>query len=90
LEALSLGELSQEQQAEVYFMLARCEQNRYTLKNGNFPEDDYYDISFADYFSKMRTDGYLSNFKQLSTNFRSTQVFQNIIKECKYFDSYLN
>ena len=88
-QALSLGGLSQEQQAEVYFMLARCEQNRYTLKNGHFPEG-YYDITFDDYFNKMRSDGYLSNFKQLSANYRTTKAYQTIIKECKYFYQYVN
>jgi hypothetical protein len=89
-EALMLAGLTMEQRAEIYFMLARCEQNRYTLKHGAFPEDDYYGPSFDDYFEKMKLDGYMSNFKQLSTNYRSTKVYQDIIKECKYFDTYLN
>jgi hypothetical protein len=89
-QALSLGGLTKEQQAEVYFMLARCEQNRYTLRNGEFPQEDYYEITFAEYFSTMRSNGYMSNFKQLSTNYRTTKVYQDIIKECNYFTSYLN
>ena len=89
-QAITLGGLTKEQQAEVYFMLARCEQNRYTVRNGVFPENDYYDITFAEYFQKMKMDGYMSNFKQLSTNFRGTKVYQDIIKECSYYNSYLN
>ena len=89
-QAITLGGLTKEQQAEVYFMLARCEQNRYTVKNGVFPENDYYDITFAEYFQKMKMDGYMSNFKQLSTNYRGTKVYQDIIKECSYYNSYLN
>jgi hypothetical protein len=89
-QALSLGGLTEEQEVEVYFMLARCEQNRYTLKNGSFPEKDYYAITFSEYFTKMRTDGYLSNFQQLSAHHRSTKTYQTIIKECKYFYNYVN
>ncbi len=88
--ALSLGGLSQERQAQAYFMLARCEQNRYALNNGPFPEGDDYEGGFTDYFNEMKLSGSMRNLQKLASNYYGTATYQEIIRECKYFNYYLN
>lgn len=88
--ALTLGGLTRERQAQAYFMLARCEQNRYSYKNDGFPDWDEGDDGFTAYFDEMRGSGYMRNFKVLASNFSGTATYQEIIRECKYFEYYLN
>ena len=78
--ALSLGGLDQEKQAEIYFMKARCEQNRHTL----FSEDERYDDR------NMWDAQHIPSFKSLKTTYRYTRAYQDIVRECKYFRYYLN
>ena len=88
--ALTLGGLSRERQAQVYFMLARCEQNRYSFKNDGFPDWDEGEDGFSNYFNEMRRSGSMRNFQVLATNFNGTAAYQEIIRECKYFEYYVN
>lgn len=93
-KALQLGELDKETQVEIYFMLARCEQNRYTQENGEIPEDYAYDgeidYSFTKYMKTMNNLGFQSNFKTLAMQYKNTKTFEDIIKDCKYFEYYVN
>lgn len=89
-KALTLGGLTKERQAQAYFMLARCEQNRYSYKNDAFPDWDEGDDGFTTYFDEMRRSGNMRNFQVLATNFNGTATYQELIRECKYFDYYLN
>jgi len=82
--ALSLGGLTQERQAQAYFMLARCEQNRYPL---NY---DYGEGGFTDNFDKMKSSGRMRNLQKLASNYYGTATFQEIIRQCKYFEYYIN
>ena len=89
--ALSLGGLDRERQAQTYFMLARCEQNRYTFLNGEISENYYSEPDrFFQYFYKMKGAGAMSNFKKLANEYRTTALYNEIIRECKYFEYYLN
>ncbi|MFZ9613222.1 MAG: hypothetical protein ACO29Q_08055 [Crocinitomicaceae bacterium] len=83
--ALSLGGLSRDRQAQTYFMLARCEQNRYTLSNGEFS-----DYSFIEDFYAMKRSGNMRNFQTLVANYAGTAGYQDIIRSCKYLAYYLN
>ena len=92
--ALNYGGLSKEQEAEIHFMLARCAQNNYTLKHGAFPEDyrgdDFIEENFTKYYDEMKNLGFLSNFNTLQMKYYNTRFYNELIKECKYFDYYVN
>lgn len=88
--ALSLGELTRERQAQAYFMLARCEQNRYTLLKGEIPKNYMNENNFDDYFNEMKRSRNMRNFEILASNYAGTACYQEIIRECHYFDYYLN
>lgn len=91
-KALVFGKLTDEQKAQVYFMLARCEQNEYTQKNGEITA--YFDsnerFTFDTYMSNMRYEGAFSNFEILSKNYRNTAFYDELIDECYYFGYYVN
>ena len=93
-QALELGGLDKETEAEIYFMLARCEQNRFTKENGEIPENYSYsgnqDDSFTTYVKNMNTSGFQSNFNTLSTKYKQTKFYKELIKDCKYFEYYVN
>ncbi len=89
-KALSLGGLNTEQQAQAYFMLARCEQNRYTVQNGEFTESYDGNNAFSIDFNRMKRSMYMRNFEILANNYKGTASYKEIIKECKYFAYYLN
>jgi hypothetical protein len=88
--ALSLGGLNRERQAQAYFMLARCEQNQYTFANGSFPDWDEGEDGFSNYFNELKRSGSMRNFQQLASNYYGTSTYQEIIRECKYFEYYVN
>jgi hypothetical protein len=88
--ALSLGGLTREKQAQAYFMLARCEQNRYTYNNGGFPDWDEGEDGFSNYFDELKRSGSMRNFQLLASNYSGTATYQEIIRECKYFEYYVN
>ena len=88
--ALTLGGLTRERQAQAYFMLARCEQNRYSYKNDGFPDWDEGDDGFTAYFDEMKRSGSMRNFQLLASNYYGTATYQEIIRECKYFEYYID
>jgi hypothetical protein len=89
-KALSIGGLNTEQQAQTYFMLARCEQNRYTLQNGEFRESYDGDNAFSIDFARMKRSLYMRNFEIIANKYKGTESYKEIIKECKYFAYYIN
>lgn len=91
-KALAFGKLTKEQEARIYFMLARCEQNEYTLKNGEITAyfNSGNEFTFDTYMRNMQSDGAFSNFEILNRNYRSTQFYDELIDECYYFNYYVN
>jgi hypothetical protein len=91
-KALAFGKLTKEQEARIYFMLARCEQNEYTLKNGEITAyfNSGNEFTFDTYMRNMRSDGAFSNFEILSRNYRSTEFYDELIAECYYYNYYVN
>jgi hypothetical protein len=91
-KALAFGKLTNEQEAEIYFMLARCEQHEYTEKNGEI--SSYYnpnsENSFATYMRNMQSAGAFSNFEILRRNYSNTSFYDELIEECAYFGYYVN
>lgn len=89
-KAIALGTLNKEKQAQAYFMLARCEQNRYTKNNGEFPYNYDNQRDFDLFFREMKNSGNLRYLKYLKTNYKGTMTYNEVVKECKYFSYYLN
>ena len=93
-KAIAIGGLTKEQEAEIYFMLARCEQNNYTLTHGSIPSDykneDFVEENFSKYYDEMKNLGFLSSFNTLQLKYKHTRFYDELVKECKYFDYYVN
>lgn len=91
-KALAAGKLTEEQEAKIYFMLARCEQNEYTQEHGEITA--YYnsdnEFTFDVYMNDMRNAGAFSNFEILYKKYRNTAFYNELIGECSYFDYYIN
>jgi hypothetical protein len=91
-EALSNGTLTSEQQAMAHYMIALCDQHRYTLeRNEEIPSNDSWDNEngFDNYFSTMIQNNVFNSFESLQ-KYANTKVYQDIVKECNYFRYYLN
>ena len=89
-DALALGGLDREKQAQVYFMLARCEQNRYTKINGLIPGNYSWSSGFKEYIIQMNESGNMSYLKRLRSGYSDTKAYREIVRECKYLAYYLN
>jgi len=92
--ALNIGSLNREMTAKALFMLARCDQNRYC--EGSEIRDNYTSYSgvYKDYFdqfqSGIRSSGFRKDFEVLKNQYSNTKFYQEMIKECKYFDYYVS
>lgn len=92
--ALNIGSLNREMTAKALFMLARCDQNRYC--EGSEIRDNYTSYSgvYKDYFdqfqSGIRSSGFRKDFEVLKNQYSNTKFYQELIKECKYFDYYVS
>ncbi|HLP54387.1 MAG TPA: hypothetical protein VK151_05125 [Fluviicola sp.] len=91
-KALAFGKLTDEQEAKIHFMLARCEQNDYTQENGEITSyfDSNSEYTFHTYMNGMRSAGVFSNFEILYKNYRNTAFYKELIDECYYFSYYVN
>lgn len=91
-KALAAGKLTEEQEAKIHFMLARCEQNEYTQEHGEitayFNSDN--EFTFDLYMRDMRSAGAFSHFEILYKNYRNTSFYNELIGECYYFNYYIN
>ena len=93
-KALRSTNLSPELITSIYFMLAKCQLNSYTQKNGEIPSDYYnqntIELGFTNYILEMYRTGNQSYFEKIKNTCSRTLTFQKIIKECKYFNYYVN
>ena len=75
-------------------MLARCEQNNYTLSHGSMQSDykneNFVEENFTKYYDEIKNLGFLSNFNTLQMKYKHTRFYDELVKECKYFDYYVN
>ena len=92
--ALNIGTLNREMTAKAHYMLARCDQNRYCEGTGirdNYT--NYYGV-YNDYFdqfqSGIRSSGFRKDFEVLKNQYSNTKFYQELIRECKYFDYYVS
>jgi hypothetical protein len=91
-EALTYGTLTSEQQAIAHYMIALCDQHIYTLqRNEEIPSNDSWgnENGFDNYFSAMIQNNVFNSFESLR-KYTTTKVYQDIVKECKYFRYYVN
>jgi len=74
--------------AQCYFMAAKCEQNNFynneRSKNSNSKMEEYNRLL------KIKLDNYKTYFKKLVNDYSETNFFKEAIKECKYFNYFVN
>lgn len=73
-----------EQKAKCHYMLAKCERNDYYL-NKYVGENAWWGYD-RDKFNFRAWNG----FKALKKDFSKTKYYQDVIRECGYFDVYIN
>jgi hypothetical protein len=93
-KAISTGGLNREMKAKAHFMLARCEQNQFcngTDISRNYRSyNGYFNDGFDRFQDEIRSSGYRENFEILKNQYSNTRFYRELIKECKYFDYYVN
>ncbi|MEC4048003.1 hypothetical protein OX284_001065 [Flavobacterium sp. SUN046] len=73
-----------EQRAKCQYMLAKCERNQYyTNKFENITSSWLYDRDKVNFLA-------WGGFKALKNDYSKTKYYQEVIKECGYFDVYIN
>ena len=93
-KALHIGSLNREMSAKAHFMLARCDQNMY-CESSDIRDNytNYYGV-YNDYFDQfqmgIRSSGFRKDFEVLKSQYSNTKFYQELIKECKYFDYYVS
>ncbi|MDB3905618.1 hypothetical protein N9335_04005, partial [Crocinitomicaceae bacterium] len=92
--AINTGKLNREMMAKAHYMLARCDQNMYC--EGSAIRDNYtnyYGVN-NDYFDQfqrgIRSSGFRKDFEILKNQYSNTKFYQELIRECKYFDYYVS
>lgn len=74
-----------EQKAKCHYMLAKCERNDYYNKK-------YY-TTYTNWYEQEETEvNFLAwnGFKTLKKSYFNTKYYQEVIRECGYFDTYIN
>lgn len=74
-----------EQKAKCHYMLAKCERNDYYNKK-------YYS-TYTNWYDQEETEVHFlawNGFKALKKSYFSTKYYQEVIRECGYFDTYIN
>lgn len=96
-KAIVLFKGNKEMQAKATFMAAKCEQNMYfnTIYAKDawarpIKWDENSEQGIISYNKRAATAGYKKYFKSLKQNFSDTKYYQEIIKECSYFNIYLS
>jgi hypothetical protein len=80
-KARLLAPAGSELAAKAAFQAARCEQMMYFMSGEYKPEP------CCNRIPRM-PEAYLTNFRRLKEQYRETEFYQQIIKECKYFQTY--
>lgn len=79
-----LAATNDEQKAKCHYMLAKCERNEYYLNK--YKGEDYWWGYDRDKINFKAWNG----FKALKKDFSKTKYYQDVIRECGYFDIYIN
>ncbi len=83
-----------ELEAKIHFMLAKCEQWDYwnskkALGRSSFSRFYYVKSNYQDVMKHIQAEGYRSHFGTLKKQYSNTKLYQQAIKECKYFNYYV-
>lgn len=77
--------ITKEQKAKCVYLLAKCERNEFYNNRYYFQNKDYWDF-YADDVNFLAWRG----FQQLQKEYSDTKYYQDVIKECGYFNTYVN
>jgi len=97
-KAIDLIEGNKEMQAKATFMAAKCEQNLYfdaVYEKDKWANPIEYNWenkkeSIINYNNQAEAAGYRKHFKKLEQDYKDTKYYQEIIRECSYFDIYVS
>lgn len=95
IKAINLSSLNKELSAKAHFMISRCDQNIYCKSYGRIMENrtDYYgkyQPHFYNFQNDIKQGGFRNHFEILKNEYNDTKFYNEIIKECKYFEYYVN
>ncbi|MEO8253662.1 MAG: hypothetical protein ABI554_04680 [Flavobacterium sp.] len=76
---------NKEQKAKCIYLLSKCERNDFYNERYYFKNKDYYDF-YSDKVNFLAWNG----FKTLEKDYSDTKYYQDVIRECGYFNTYLN
>lgn len=76
---------TKEQQAKCEYLLAKCERNEFYNQSYYFKNKDYYDI-YDEQVNFLAWKG----FQSLQRDYSDTKYYQEVIKECGYFNTFVN
>jgi hypothetical protein len=74
-----------EQKAQCYYLLAKCERNEYYINKYKNNEYYWYWGNDEDKINFLAWNG----FKELKNNYSNTKFYQEVLQECGYFKTYV-
>ena len=80
-----LAATTKEQKAKCTYMLAKCERNDFYNQRYYFQNKNYWEV-YDDKVNFLAWNG----FKTLEKDYSDTQYYQDVIRECGYFNTYVN
>lgn len=78
---------AKEKKAFIVFMLAKCEQNRYELRENEVGYMPYYGDDLP--CDPVKNQEFRKNFAQLKNMYANTEFYKLALKECSYFEHYV-
>lgn len=76
---------NKEQKAKCIYLLAKCERNDFYNERYYFQNKNYWDF-YGDKVNFLAWNG----FKTLEKEYSNTKYYQDVIRECGYFNTYIN
>ena len=76
-----------EKKAFVLFMLAKCEQNRFEMKENEISYTAYYGDDLP--CDPVKNQEFRKNFALLKSSYANTEFYKLVLKECSYFEHYV-
>lgn len=76
---------NKEQKAKCIYLLAKCERNDFYNERYYFQNKNYWDF-YGDKVNFLAWNG----FKTLEKEYSDTKYYQDVIRECGYFNTYMN
>jgi len=80
-----LAASTKEQKAKISYLLAKCERNDFYNERYYFKNKDYWEF-YGDKLNFLAWNG----FKALQKDYSDTKYYQDVIRECGYFNTFIN